>query len=102
MGAQLNLEFWTERGTSDSAKNEKPLVSFSGAASGLVLSVDFFLCRDRLLAGLIAAVEIAQALVKRRAARKAGVERAITCRLASGVSMLPTATRARCLGAYRR
>jgi len=77
-------------------------VSFSGAASGLVLSVDFFLCRDRLLAGLVAAVEIAQALVKRRATGKAGIERVITRRLARGVSMLPTATRARCLGAYRR
>ena len=77
-------------------------MSFSGAASGLVLSVDFFLCRDRLLAGLVAAVEIAQTLVKRRATRKAGIERVITRRLASGVSMLPTTTRARCLGAYRR
>lgn len=55
-----------------------------------------------LLAGLVTAVEIAQALVKRRAARKAGVERVITRRLASGVSMLPTATRARRTGAYRR
>jgi hypothetical protein len=54
-----------------------------------------------LLAGFVTAVEIAQALVKRRAARKAGVERVVTRRLASGVSMLPTATRARRTGAYR-
>ena len=47
-------------------------------------------------------MEVAQALVKRRATRKAGVERVITRRLASGISMLPTATRARRLGAYRR
>lgn len=55
-----------------------------------------------LLAGFVAAVEIAQALVKRRATSKAGVERVVTRRLASGVSMLPTATRARRTGAYRR
>jgi hypothetical protein len=54
------------------------------------------------LTGFVTAVEIAQALVKRRAARKAGVERVVTRRLASGVSMLSTATRAGRTGAYRR